>query len=65
MAEPFIKFLKGAARGWYKDGNVVMDDRVYEGVGHEFSDDMVRDSLEFLMRALEEEGTNSEGKARI
>lgn len=65
MAEPFINFLQGASRGWYKDGNVVMDDRVYAGVGHEFSDDMIRDSVEFLVRALEEEGKNSEEKARI
>lgn len=63
MSEPFIKFFQGAVNGWYKEGNVLVDDRVYEGVGHTFSEGMVRDALEFFMNAMDEEVR--EGKARI
>ena len=31
-----------------------MDDRVYEGVGHSFSADMVRDSVKFVLEVMSE-----------
>ncbi|KAL9479618.1 hypothetical protein ACSS6W_004404 [Trichoderma asperelloides] len=52
--EPFIRLLKDAAGGWYADGNVEVDDRVYEGVGHRFAADMVNDAVAFLMRVVAE-----------
>jgi hypothetical protein len=53
-AQPLIGVLKDAAEGWYKDGGLEVDDRVYEGVGHKFSADMVRDAVEFLVRVVGE-----------
>ncbi|KAH6874772.1 hypothetical protein B0T10DRAFT_498523 [Thelonectria olida] len=38
--------------GWYEDGRVVIEDRVYEGVGHRFSKDMVDDAVRFLVDAV-------------
>ncbi|KAL7892157.1 hypothetical protein HDV63DRAFT_176975 [Trichoderma sp. SZMC 28014] len=52
--EAFIRLLKDAAGGWYADGGVEVDDRVYEGVGHRFVADMVNDAVAFLMRAVAE-----------
>lgn len=52
-AESFVKVLKDAVGGWYQDGRVVVDDRVYEGVGHRFNKDMVEDTVKFLINAVE------------
>ena len=43
-SEPFLKFLKDATGGWWKDGGVYVEDNVYEGVGHAYSAGMVRDT---------------------
>lgn len=53
---PLLAVLKDAVRpgGWYEDGGFVLEDRVYEGVGHKFSEDMVRDSVKFLVRIVSE-----------
>ncbi|KAM0337240.1 hypothetical protein ACHAPQ_003340 [Fusarium lateritium] len=53
--KPFATLLKEAVgeQGWYRDGGVEMDDRVYEGVGHKFSVDMVEDAVRFLVNAVE------------
>lgn len=53
--KPFATLLKEAVgeHGWYRDGGVEMDDRVYEGVGHKFSADMVEDAVRFLVSAVE------------
>ncbi|CAI4215723.1 unnamed protein product [Parascedosporium putredinis] len=42
VSEPFMKFFQAAVKGWYKDGGVSVEDRVYEGIGHSFSEGMVR-----------------------
>jgi len=47
-AEPFITFLKNATSGWYKDGNVYVEDNVYPGVGHTYSEGMVNDTTRFI-----------------
>ncbi|KAG6321794.1 hypothetical protein E4U22_001277 [Claviceps purpurea] len=51
-----LAVLKDAVRpgGWYEDGGFVLEDRVYEGVGHKFNEDMVRDSVKFLVRIVSE-----------
>ncbi|KAF4978996.1 hypothetical protein FZEAL_4727 [Fusarium zealandicum] len=49
--------------GWYYDGGVVLEDRVYEGVGHRFNDRMVEDAVRFLVDAVEK-GPRGGGKVR-
>ncbi|RGP80553.1 hypothetical protein FLONG3_1292 [Fusarium longipes] len=53
-AKTFVTMLKEAVgeKGWYRDGGVELDDRVYEGVGHKFSADMVEDAVKFLVNAV-------------
>ncbi|RQM05628.1 hypothetical protein DH86_00001641 [Scytalidium sp. 3C] len=51
-SEPFLKFLKTATSGWYKDGDVYVEDNVYPGVGHAYSDGMKRDTARFLCNIL-------------
>jgi hypothetical protein len=51
-AEPFMQFLKNAASGWYKDGNVYVEDNVYLGVGHAYSEGMVKDTTRFVSDIL-------------
>ncbi|KAK7425201.1 hypothetical protein QQX98_000116 [Neonectria punicea] len=53
--KPVIEVLKEAAAedGWYRDGKMVLEDRVYEGVGHRFSAGMVEDAVRFLVEAVE------------
>lgn len=58
---PLLEVLADAVRGWYRDGGVVLEDRVYEGVGHRFSADMVTDAVAFLVEAVEE-GPRARGR---
>jgi hypothetical protein len=51
-AEPFMKFLKNATCGWYKDGNVYVEDNIYPGVGHAYSEGMVKDTTRFVSNLL-------------
>ncbi|TVY21453.1 hypothetical protein LARI1_G000587 [Lachnellula arida] len=53
-SEPFLRFLKHATGkgGWYADGDVVVEDQVYEGVGHTYSEGMVIDTRRFITDAL-------------
>ncbi|KAK2596710.1 hypothetical protein QQS21_006225 [Conoideocrella luteorostrata] len=63
-SEPLLKVLKDAVGGWYKDGGVVIEDRVYKGVGHKFNADMVRDTVGFLVK-LVEEGPRKRTRSKI
>ena len=56
-AKPFVTMLKEAVgeKGWYRDGGVELDDRVYEGIGHRFSAAMVEDAVRFLVNAVEKD----------
>lgn len=58
----FNEFFVDAAQGWYKEGNVAVENKVYEGVGHEFSAEMVRDALRFFVDALEEKSKEDRPK---
>lgn len=53
-SEPFLKFLKEATGkgGWWESGGVYLEDNVYEGVGHAFSEGMVRDTVRFVSDTL-------------
>ena len=66
-SRPLLAVLKDAAGGWYADGGFELDDRVYEGVGHRFSKDMVVDAVDFMVRVVGEgpRGKKEEDKARI
>ncbi|CAG8983701.1 hypothetical protein HYALB_00006270 [Hymenoscyphus albidus] len=52
-SEPFLTFLKEATGkdGWW-DGDVYLEDNVYPGVGHAFSEGMVRDAIRFVNDTL-------------
>ncbi|KAK4122293.1 hypothetical protein N657DRAFT_646976 [Parathielavia appendiculata] len=47
-SEPFLQWFKQAAATWAEEG-VSVDDRVYQGVGHSFSTDMVADAVQFVL----------------
>lgn len=53
-AEDFMKFFKGATQegGWYADGHVYVEDNVYPGIGHEYSEGMVKDTTRFICDVL-------------
>lgn len=51
-SEPFTKFFTNAAEGWYKDSGLVVDNRVYAGVGHECSPDMLLDAVRFICEVV-------------
>ncbi|RKF53169.1 putative alpha beta hydrolase fold-containing protein [Erysiphe neolycopersici] len=47
-SEPFLKFLENASIQWYNDGNLRVQNKIYPGIGHTFSDEMLRDSILFV-----------------
>ncbi|RFU30952.1 hypothetical protein B7463_g5384, partial [Scytalidium lignicola] len=51
-SEPFLKFLKDATSTWYQDGNVYIEDNIYPGVGHAYSDGMRKDTIRFISDIL-------------
>lgn len=51
-SEGFTRFFEGAAVGWYKDAGLSVDNRVYPGVGHECSDQMVVDAVQFVCEVV-------------
>lgn len=51
QSETFMDFLKAAIdpkEGWWKNNGVVLDDRIYDGVGHECTADMANDAIKFI-----------------
>ncbi|GAB1314052.1 hypothetical protein MFIFM68171_04262 [Madurella fahalii] len=63
-SEPFLRWFKEAAGSWFKDENVSIDDKVYPGIGHAFSADMVTDSVQFVVSVVAGAGerTSAGGK---
>lgn len=55
-SEPFTRWFKQATGSWFKDENVSVDDRIYPGIGHSFSADMVTDSVQFILDAVASAG---------
>lgn len=51
---PLAALLADAAAGWYADGGLEVEDRVYAGEGHCFSAAMVLDAVAFLLRVVAE-----------
>ncbi|WQF88353.1 Putative alpha/Beta hydrolase [Colletotrichum destructivum] len=64
MSEPFVEFFAGAAGAWYADRGVVVENKVYDGVGHAFSEGMVEDSVRFLVDAVAEKDGGQGGDER-
>jgi hypothetical protein len=62
IGESFLDVLKEAvgAGGWYSGKGVTVQDNVYDGVGHRFSDDMIMDSAQWIVETL----SASEGQAK-
>jgi hypothetical protein len=48
-SKAFVDWFRGAAETWFRQGDLRVDDRVYSGVGHAFSADMVRDAVQFVL----------------
>jgi len=50
MSEPFLRFLKRAIspEGWWKGNDVVLDDRIFNGVGHEATPAMQVAAVTFI-----------------
>lgn len=64
-SKPFLDFLKNATdaeNGWWKEGGCIVDDRVYEGVGHAYSDGMASDTVAFVSGILERDMEKGTGK---
>jgi len=59
----FMEFLKKATKKWYCDGNVYVEDNVYDGIGHAYSDGMNADASRFLCDMMEGKVSRSRGKA--
>ncbi|MCJ1388987.1 hypothetical protein MMC18_001840 [Xylographa bjoerkii] len=55
QAEPYLRWLKRAIgpHGWFKEGQVTLEDIVFDGVGHEMSPDMLQASIRFIEESLE------------
>ncbi|KAH6630863.1 hypothetical protein B0J18DRAFT_114433 [Chaetomium sp. MPI-SDFR-AT-0129] len=49
FSEPFVRWFKQATGVWWPEEGVEVEDRVYEGVGHAFSAEMVRDAVQFVV----------------
>jgi hypothetical protein len=62
-SEPFMNFLKNATNGWYKDGNVYVEDNVYPEVGHAYSEGMIKDTMRFVSDVLA--GTSTKPTSKI
>jgi hypothetical protein len=73
MSKPFVGLLERAVGTWYADGGVTVVNKVYDGVGHAFSEGMVEDATAFLIEEIASApvvvpraGTfGEEGKSRI
>ena len=60
-SEPFLHWLKTATAptGFFKDGNVVLEDIVFDGVGHEMSAGMVKEVHRFVCQTLDRASSSS------
>lgn len=55
-SESFMRWLKNATSpsGWFSDGDVVLEDIVFDGVGHEMSPAMVKEVHRFVLDTLDQ-----------
>lgn len=54
VSQPLLTVLKNAvsANEWYSHNDVVIHERVYDGLGHELSDEMVQDAINWVMATV-------------
>jgi hypothetical protein len=53
-SEPFLKFLAMAVgKGGWWEGGMQVEDVVYEGAGHEYTEAMVKDSIRFVVDLMD------------
>jgi pimeloyl-ACP methyl ester carboxylesterase len=55
-SEPFLKFLKRAVDpedGWWREGGLHFEDRVFAGAGHELTPEMAVEAVRFIGDVLE------------
>jgi predicted esterase len=71
-SEPFLQWFKQATAAWYAEEGVSVDNRIYPGVGHEFSPDMVADAVQFVLdvvgsadRGLSSSGSDEQRASKI
>ncbi|KAI0528305.1 hypothetical protein F5B22DRAFT_30522 [Xylaria bambusicola] len=57
--QTFLDFFKNATTGWYKDGNVYVEDNVYPDAGHVFAPEMRRDAIRFVLDTVKSLDTSS------
>lgn len=64
QSEGFLTWFKGVIEkgGEAEAAGVTLVDKVYDGVGHEMSEGMVRDAIAFLMDALGRQGEGGSAK---
>lgn len=53
-SKPLLDLLKDASGSWLRDAGLVVEERLYPGAGHEFSNEMVADAVAFLVNAVAE-----------
>ncbi|KAK0719744.1 hypothetical protein B0H67DRAFT_484770 [Lasiosphaeris hirsuta] len=57
---PFLDWLKEATGVSFKEEAIFIEDKVYPGIGHEFSADMVKDAVQFIVDAVASADSGSE-----
>ncbi|KAB8416423.1 hypothetical protein FH972_024942 [Carpinus fangiana] len=63
-SESFLKWLKKAIApgGWYSGRGVHLEDRIFDGVGHEFTPGMMQEAIRFISETLEGHRTGADAK---
>ncbi|KAI9798836.1 MAG: hypothetical protein M1825_004959 [Sarcosagium campestre] len=54
-SEPFLRLLNEAVNprsGWFSDKGTELTDKIYEGVGHEMTKEMLNDAVDFICETL-------------
>ncbi|KAK3377810.1 hypothetical protein B0H63DRAFT_478031 [Podospora didyma] len=61
-SEPFLTWFKEATGSWFVEENISVEDKVYPGIGHTFSPEMVRDAIQFVTNVIADaHGVDSRG----
>lgn len=57
VSQPLLNVLKDAVAetGWYSKSSMVIEERIYYGLGHEISDEMVQDVVDWVMKTVAQE----------
>ncbi|KIW09033.1 uncharacterized protein PV09_00926 [Verruconis gallopava] len=64
QSETFLRFLKAAIdpeKGWWKNNGVVLEDKIFDGIGHEYTHEMRDVSVKFIADVLAGKVKNAAG----